>query len=100
MSYDDVVFVATCGYCGHRLGESRADVLDFSFLASRGVERPAVLGKVHAHCVLESLPSSIRFSRYGERCTTWPSDKSTARRKRVRRSGGKTVACSSFTPWS
>ena len=61
MSSDDVVFVSTCGYCGHRLGESRADVLDFSFLASRGVERPAVLGKVHAHCVLESLPSSIRL---------------------------------------
>ena len=60
MSSDDVVFVATCGYCGHRLGESRADVLDFSFLASRGIERPAVLGKVHAHCVLESLPPSIR----------------------------------------
>jgi hypothetical protein len=60
MSYDDVVFVATCGYCGHPLGESRADVLDFSFLAARGVERPAVLGKVHAHCVLESLPRSIR----------------------------------------
>jgi hypothetical protein len=60
MSSDDVVFVATCGYCGHSLGESRADVLDFSFLASRGVERPAVLGKVHVHCALESLPQSIR----------------------------------------
>ncbi len=60
MSSDDVVFVATCGYCGHSLGESRADVLDFSFLAARGVERPAVLGKVHVHCVLESLPPSIR----------------------------------------
>ena len=60
MSSDDVVFVATCGYCGHRLGESRADVLDFSFLATRGVERPAVLGKVHARCVLDSLPPPIR----------------------------------------
>ena len=60
MSSDDVVFVTTCGYCGHRLGESRADVLDFSFLASRGGERPAVLGKVHVRCVLESLPPPIR----------------------------------------